>query len=45
MDDMFKFSFDDVASMAREVGFEQIQGKGRGLQYFLLAAKPIGEMK
>jgi len=39
---MFKFSFDDVASMARETGFEQIEGKGKGLQYFLLATKPIG---
>ncbi len=37
---MFKFSFDDVASMAREIGFEQIKGKGKTLQYFLLATKP-----
>jgi SAM-dependent methyltransferase len=38
---MFKFSLDDVASMARETGFEQIEGKGKGLQYFLVATKPV----
>lgn len=40
---MFQFSFDDVASMVRQAGFEQIQGKGKGLQYFLVAAKRGGE--
>jgi len=40
--DMFEFDFDNVASMARETGFEQIQGQAKGLQYFLVAAKPIG---
>jgi hypothetical protein len=38
---MFKFSFDDVASMAREAGFERIQGKGTGVQYFLLATRQV----
>lgn len=36
---MFKFGFGDVASMAREVGFEQIQGQSKGLQYFFVAGK------
>lgn len=36
---MFKFGFDDVASMARDASFERIQGKGKGLQYFLVATK------
>jgi len=40
--DMFEFDFDNVASMARETGFEQIQGQAKGLQYFLVATKPIG---
>jgi len=40
--DMFKFGFDEVASMARETGFEQIQGRGKGVQYFLLATKRRG---
>jgi len=40
--DMFKFGFHDVASMAREIGFEEIQGRGKGLQYFLQATKPRG---
>jgi ubiquinone/menaquinone biosynthesis C-methylase UbiE len=39
---MFQFSFDEVASMVREAGFEQIHGKGKGLQYFLLATKQRG---
>lgn len=42
---MFKFGFDDVASMARDTGFERIQGNGKGLQFFLLATKPIANMK
>jgi len=42
---MFKFSFDDVASMAREAGLEQIKGKGKTLQYFLVARKRIGDIK
>jgi len=40
--DMFEFDFDNVASMARETGFKQIQGQAKGLQYFLVATKPIG---
>jgi len=42
---MFKFSFDDVASMAREAGFEQIEGKGKTLHYFLVARKRIGDIE
>jgi SAM-dependent methyltransferase len=42
---MFKFGFDEVTSMARETGFERIQGKGKGMQYFLLATKPRAEIK
>lgn len=38
---MFKFSFDDVASMVTETGFERVQGQGKGLQYFLVATKPM----
>jgi ubiquinone/menaquinone biosynthesis C-methylase UbiE len=37
--DMFKFGFDDAASMAREAGFEEIEAGGNGLQYFLRATK------
>lgn len=40
--DMFKFGFDDVACMARERGFEQIRGRGRGWQYFMWAQKQTG---
>ena len=40
--DMFKFGFDEVASMARKTGFEQIQGRGKGMQHFLLATKRRG---
>jgi ubiquinone/menaquinone biosynthesis C-methylase UbiE len=36
---MFRFSFNDVASMARETGFQQIERKGKGWQYLLLATK------
>jgi ubiquinone/menaquinone biosynthesis C-methylase UbiE len=42
---MFEFGFDDVASIAREVGFEQIQGQAKGLQYFLVATKGRGEQE
>ncbi|HNS52317.1 MAG TPA: class I SAM-dependent methyltransferase [Anaerolineae bacterium] len=37
---MFRFGFEDVAAMARSVGLEQIEGRGRGMQYFLFASKP-----
>ncbi len=39
---MFEFGFDEVACMARETGFERIQGQHKGLQYFLVATKPKG---
>lgn len=42
---MFEFGFDDVASMARETGFEQIQGQAKGLQYFLVAVKGGGDQE
>ena len=38
---MFEFDFDDVASMARQAGFGQIQGQAKGLQYFLVATKLV----
>lgn len=38
---MFEFDFGDVASMAREAGFGQIQGQAKGPQYFLAATKPV----
>ena len=39
---MFKFGFEDVASIARDTGFEQVQGREKGPQYFLLATKRRG---
>jgi len=42
---MFKSGFDGVASMARQAGFEQIQGRGRGLLVFLLATRRRGELE
>lgn len=41
---MFKFGFGDVASMAREVGFEHVEGRENGVQYFLRAVKGRGEV-
>lgn len=42
---MFRFGFDDVAAMARSAGLERIEGRGRDMQYFLLAAKPKSNTK
>jgi ubiquinone/menaquinone biosynthesis C-methylase UbiE len=36
---MFKFTFDQVADLLREAGFDEIKGKARGLQFFVRAVK------
>ena len=36
---MFKFTFDQVADLLREAGFDEIKGKARGLQFFVQALK------
>jgi ubiquinone/menaquinone biosynthesis C-methylase UbiE len=36
---MFKFTFDQVADLLREAGFDEIKGKARGLQFFGQALK------
>jgi ubiquinone/menaquinone biosynthesis C-methylase UbiE len=36
---MFKFTFDQVADLLREAGFDEIKGKARGLQFFVQAVK------
>jgi ubiquinone/menaquinone biosynthesis C-methylase UbiE len=37
--EMFKFTFDEVADLLREAGFDEIKGKARGLQLFVQALK------
>jgi ubiquinone/menaquinone biosynthesis C-methylase UbiE len=37
--EMFKFTFDEVADLLREAGFDEIKGKGRGLELFVQALK------
>ena len=37
--EMFKFTFDEVAGLLREAGFDEIKGKGRGLELFVKALK------
>jgi ubiquinone/menaquinone biosynthesis C-methylase UbiE len=37
--DMFKFGTEDVAVLLSEAGFDQIQARGEGLQYFMHASK------
>jgi arsenite methyltransferase len=37
--DMFKFAFEEVADLLKEVGFDEIKGKGRGLELFVQALK------
>ncbi len=39
---MFKFTFDQVADLLREAGFDEIKGKARGLQFFVQAVKCRG---
>jgi hypothetical protein len=36
---MFKFTFEEVAGLLREVGFDEIEGEGRGMQLFVQALK------
>jgi len=37
--EMFKFTFEEVAGLLREVGFDEIEGEGRGLALFVQALK------
>jgi ubiquinone/menaquinone biosynthesis C-methylase UbiE len=37
--EMFKFTFDQVADLLKEAGFDEINGKARGLQFFVRAVK------
>jgi hypothetical protein len=37
--DMFKFTFEEVADLLKEAGFDEIKGKGRGLELFVQALK------
>ena len=36
---MFKFTFDEVASLLREAGFDEIKGKGKGVEFCVKALK------
>lgn len=38
--DMFEFTFEQVADLLREAGFDEIEGQGRGLQWFVRATRP-----
>jgi len=37
--EMFQFTFEEVAGLLREVGFDEIEGEGRGLELFVRALK------
>jgi arsenite methyltransferase len=37
--DMFKFTFEEVADLLKDAGFDEIKGKGRGLELFVQALK------
>ena len=37
--EMFKFTFEDVAGLLKEAGFDEIEGDGRGLEYLVRALK------
>jgi ubiquinone/menaquinone biosynthesis C-methylase UbiE len=37
--EMFKFTFDQAADLLKEAGFDEINGKARGLQFFMQAVK------
>lgn len=37
--EMFKFTFEEAADLLREAGFDEIKGKGRGLQFLVQALK------
>lgn len=36
---MFKFTFEEIAALLREAGFEQVQGQGSGLQFMVQGLK------
>jgi hypothetical protein len=36
---MFKFTFDQAADLLKEAGFDEINGKASGLQFFVQAVK------
>jgi ubiquinone/menaquinone biosynthesis C-methylase UbiE len=38
--EMFEFTFEQVADLLAETGFDEIQGQGKGLQWFVRATKP-----
>jgi len=38
---MFKFTFDQVAGLLKEAGFDEIKGKKSGLQFFVQALKRV----
>lgn len=37
--EMFRFSFEEVASLLKEAGFDEIEGKGKGLVLFIRGVK------
>jgi ubiquinone/menaquinone biosynthesis C-methylase UbiE len=37
--EMFKFTFDQAADLLKEAGFDEVNGKARGLQFFVRAVK------
>jgi arsenite methyltransferase len=37
--DIFKFTFEEVADLLKEAGFDEIKGKGRGLELFVQTLK------
>jgi ubiquinone/menaquinone biosynthesis C-methylase UbiE len=37
--EMFRFGFEEVASLLREAGFDEIEGKGKGLVMFIQATR------
>ena len=39
--EMFKFTFEEVAGLLREAGFDEIEGEGRGLALSVRAVKPV----
>jgi len=38
--DMFEFTFEQVAELLREASFDEIEGQGKGLQWFARAVRP-----
>ena len=37
--EMFRFTFEEVADLLRTAGFDEIQGRGQGLEFFVQALK------